>query len=570
MGRIVLAVVAIVTLGAALQTGCAPSGAVQLAPTAPLRLDGARILATEREFVALHPNRASGEPNSARAAEWLRVRFTSISPDTRIDTWEVSRLHRPLRLRNVVCRVPGDDPREVVIVAHHDQSPLTVEGADNDGSGIGVLLELARTLSTEGRPARTLVFVASDAEEYGMLGARRFVATHEDPSRIVAAVSLDNLGKSFYGGVDIEAIGQFRGVGPLWLQKLAGDASRASGNPWPPTVRSPLDQMLGQAVPISFMDEGPFVAEGVPAIGLTGAVPVDARERHWESYHTPHDTTALQSAATLERTGRAAEALVRQLIALPALPEERGPYVYFADHDQVLRGAPLWSLLAAVPIGFALLAARAGKPDRPALVQLVRLWLPLLGGLAALYAMVATGVMDQWPLYPATARELSTYQPRWPAVAVFLAILALGFLATRRWRGATRPAPVRSVAFGALCLVALYFLAVNPMAVLLLAPTLAWAGIGGRGGRAAAWFVVGASPALALLYVFGFTVQRIGFGILWYVLQMFALREVDPMTAAALLLAFAAGLSLLTAASTDQSERSAENQGQNSPGSEPA
>jgi hypothetical protein len=81
------------------------------------------------------------------------------------------------------------------------------------------------------------------------------------------------VGKWFYRGVDLDPRGQFRGYGALWFQLLVRDAAVAVGETPPPRVYGVLDQVLGQAVPISLMDEGPLVAAGVPAVGLAGTVP---------------------------------------------------------------------------------------------------------------------------------------------------------------------------------------------------------------------------------------------------------------------------------------------------------
>jgi hypothetical protein len=162
-----------------------------------------------------------------------------------------------------------------------------VQGADNDGSGIGVLLHLAEVFAAE--PARRygLVFLASDGEEYGMLGTRRFLETRADTRPLIAGISLDNVGKWFYRGVDLDPRGQFRGYGALWFQLLVRDAAVAVGETPPPRVYGLLDQVLGQAVPISFMDEGPLVAAGVPAVGLAGTVPAEFAALHYDTYHTP-------------------------------------------------------------------------------------------------------------------------------------------------------------------------------------------------------------------------------------------------------------------------------------------
>jgi hypothetical protein len=184
-----------------------------------------------------------------------------------------------------------------------------------------------------------------------MLGTRRFLATHPDPSRLVAGLSLDNVGKWFYQGVDLDPRGQFRGYGALWFQLLVRDVAVAVGETPAPRVYGLLDQVLGQAVPISFMDEGPLVAAGIPAVGLAGTVPAEFAALHYATYHDPGDTLELQAAGPLGPhrpggRGRGAAAagdaeLPARVRAVPVLRGQRAgvPRLAAGAGDLGLRGA---------------------------------------------------------------------------------------------------------------------------------------------------------------------------------------------------------------------------------------
>lgn len=182
---------------------------------ANLRFDGQSAYAIENEFVTGFTNRVSGSEQTRLATEWLQERLAGYGLNCQTDQWMVINYSRPTPLHNVVCRLPGDSPQEIVVVAHHDIASTTVEGADNDGAGIAILLELAEIFAAEGKLPYTLVFVASDGEEYGMLGTGRFIETHPDPKNIIAAFTLDNLGKYYYDAMNMETIGQYRRFSPL-------------------------------------------------------------------------------------------------------------------------------------------------------------------------------------------------------------------------------------------------------------------------------------------------------------------------------------------------------------------
>ena len=256
---------------------------------AELRFSGERALESEREFVTQFPNRDSGQPNSILAAEWLMDEFSAHGLDCRLDEWTVINYSRPVDMRNVICVLEGESGQEILIAAHHDQSPDTIQGADNDGAGIAILLQLAEIFAAEGRPAHSLVFLASDGEEYGMLGSRRYVQNHPEPESIIAGFSMDNLGKEIYTGLEMSPVGQFKGIGPVWLMRTAQVAAEAAGDLWVPRIRAPIDQVLNQAVPVSLMDQGPMIAAGIPAFGFAGTYPPEAGQFHWDTYHTPED-----------------------------------------------------------------------------------------------------------------------------------------------------------------------------------------------------------------------------------------------------------------------------------------
>jgi hypothetical protein len=90
-----------------------------------------------------------------------------------------SRIPVATRITNVVATLRGSvDPDRVQVVSGHYDSRATdvmdatsdAPGADDDASGVAVIMELARVMATR-RPASTLVFAAVAAEEQGLYGS---------------------------------------------------------------------------------------------------------------------------------------------------------------------------------------------------------------------------------------------------------------------------------------------------------------------------------------------------------------------------------------------------------------
>jgi hypothetical protein len=528
---------------------------------ADIRFSGARALELETEFVLQFPHRHSGQPNNRLAAEWLLERFTALGLSCEMDNWEIINYSRSVGLNNVVCRLPGDSEQEILIIAHLDQAPTTVQGADNDGSGIAILLELAEIFAAEPGHRYTLAFVATDAEEYGMLGSRRYISTHPNPKNVLAGISLDNLGRPYYDAMSMELIGQFKGYGPIWLALAAREAARAAGADWEVLLRAPFDQITDQAAPVSLMDQGSLVARGVPAMGLSAHVPPGFTEAHFNLWHDPSDTLEQQTAKTLGQSGLVAEALIRQLVSMGSFPQESGPYLYFDESGQVLRGAPLWAIFIAFVAIFGAVSWLTGRRPphemlrgwREALPQFLGLWLPLVLSIVLLYVMVALGLMDKYHLYPATSKDPLLYQPRWPAVIIFMVGLgALLFLGRRLAAGAggdEQPRYIKSLAMLVIALCGLYILAVNPFGLFFMMPLLFWLLIRGRRGLGrpldVLFFLLGGLVVYALVYTFGFIVLRLNWAMLWYLLNMFSVGMISFPMAAVIMAIIAAGLTLV-------------------------
>src|SRR5262249_22718091 len=114
--------------------------------------------------------------------------------------------------QNVAGLLPGSDPQLkdewILLTAHFDHlgkhGDRLFAGADDDASGVAMLLEVAeRFVLQKHKPKRTLVFVAFDQEETGLLGSTHF-ATHAPlPFRqLKAFLTADMLGRSMANVMD--------------------------------------------------------------------------------------------------------------------------------------------------------------------------------------------------------------------------------------------------------------------------------------------------------------------------------------------------------------------------------
>jgi len=157
-------------------------------------VDPARIEATVRRLAAFgtrhtlssqsHPTRGVGAARDWIAEELRRVAATAggrMSVELQSYVQEpASRIPTATRITNVVATLRGTaSPNRVYVVSGHYDSRASdvldavsdAPGADDDASGVAVVMELARIMAT--RPPRaTIVFAAVAGEEQGLYGAR--------------------------------------------------------------------------------------------------------------------------------------------------------------------------------------------------------------------------------------------------------------------------------------------------------------------------------------------------------------------------------------------------------------
>jgi len=114
--------------------------------------------------------------------------------------------------RNVAAVLPGTDPaladEWIILSAHFDhlgiRNGVLYPGADDNASGVAMLLEVAERFALQKeKPRRTVLFVAFDQEEMGLLGSRHF-ALHPPRAlkKLKTFLTADMLGRSMANVMD--------------------------------------------------------------------------------------------------------------------------------------------------------------------------------------------------------------------------------------------------------------------------------------------------------------------------------------------------------------------------------
>jgi Peptidase family M28 len=481
------------------------------------------------------PDRSPGTEGQQQAADWVEEQLEGYGFMVERQTFsaEIPGLGTE-ELVNLVALAPRSGPaaaqaqRAIVVLAHRDNTGVS-PGADDNASGTGALLELARDLGSAAH-AHPIVLVSTDGGAYGGLGATSFAESEAYAGRIAALVNLDAIGSG--GHPRIEFAGDTPRVpSPTLLATV--DESIAAQAGVEPNRPGALAQLVDLAFPFSFYEQAPFVSRGVPAVTLTTG---GSRPRPADG-----DTLGDLDENRLGELGRATQVLVTSLDESAEVASGTQSYLYFGT--RLLYGWTLQLLLVAALIPFLAatvdLFARCRRrhiallPALRSYLSRLAVWI-WMGLLFALF--VAVGILpngENRPIGPETAAAGD-----WPvaALATLLGVSALAWLVVR-----PRLAPTRSIArqeelgghlaaMLVLAVVALVVAAVNPYSLLFVLPSLhAWLWLPqvrdrGRLVQIAVYALGFAGPLLLLA---SFAV-RFGMGLdaVWYLIALTAVGYV--------------------------------------------
>lgn len=258
--------------------------------------------------------RGLGTPGERKAAEYVaaQMKDAGLLPagddGGYLQAFRVERTATggPAEVVNVAGLLPGSDSawmaESVVVVAHYDHlgrgwpdvrkefEGQVHPGADDNASGVAVLLELARAMKDE-KPRRSVVFLAVTGEEAGRLGSKRWVAgpSSRDVKKTLAAVNLDTVGR--LGTGKLQVLGT--GTAGEWVHAVRGAT-------WVTGVET-------RAVPetLESSDHVSFVEAGIPAVQLFTGPHAD--------YHRPSDTADRVDVPGLAKVAAVTKELVSWL-----------------------------------------------------------------------------------------------------------------------------------------------------------------------------------------------------------------------------------------------------------------
>jgi acetylornithine deacetylase/succinyl-diaminopimelate desuccinylase-like protein len=150
--------------------------------------------------------RHSKSPLLNDAGEWIMNELRSFGyTDTFYHSFKSTIDNEEFELRNIVCEKKGIDDKLVMVCAHYDcvmnsmeDSVSRAPGANDNGSGVSAIIEIARILANENL-RHSVQFVFFSGEEQGLLGSKSYAKyIKENRMDLYRLINLDMIGYSFF------------------------------------------------------------------------------------------------------------------------------------------------------------------------------------------------------------------------------------------------------------------------------------------------------------------------------------------------------------------------------------
>jgi hypothetical protein len=198
--------------------------------------------------------------------------------------------------KNVIAYLEGSDPllknETIILAAHLDHlgyNPLLLPGANDNASGVAVVMAVAEALARfERRPTRNVAFVFFGAEEQGVRGSE-FYLQHPPPAlkNTKALINLDGVGR----GTKLTALAAMN-YPELWKYFAAVNRT---------LVHAVVSKEYFHNRARPRLDAARFMWVGIPTISFSA---YDAPELPFPTYHTSHDGSAIITPGVMVDLGR--------------------------------------------------------------------------------------------------------------------------------------------------------------------------------------------------------------------------------------------------------------------------
>ena len=224
-----------------------------------------------------------------------------------------------------VCTPTAEQQRKIdslIKVARATRAPRRdsiMNGADDDGSGTVVLLELAEQFARE-KPGRSILFISHQGEEGGLLGSRWFTDHPTIPlDKVVAAHNMDMVGKGRNWQVKYGGPNSVQMLGARRLSREFGDMidSVNANIAEPMVIDKSWDVPANPLNRFCRSDQVNYVRKDIPTVYMSLGYAVDYHQQTDEPQYIDYDHSA--------RLGRFVHQVMTAIANRPNKPAIAGP-----------------------------------------------------------------------------------------------------------------------------------------------------------------------------------------------------------------------------------------------------
>jgi Zn-dependent M28 family amino/carboxypeptidase len=290
-----------------------------MAPDA-VAFNGERALEHVKKQLAIGP-RVAGSPEGAKTRDYIVSSLKTFGITAKVDEFQVLTPLGSKTMVNLTAEIPGESTDVLMIASHYDSKffkDMRFVGANDPGTSVGTLLELARVLSaSQQKPKLTYWLVFFDGEESfceqweqcqntnpadpknplpdNTYGSREFVAQlqqRNEVKRVRALILLDMMGaKNLELGRDT--------LSTRWLQDIVWQTAKEAGY-----GKVFVERPEG----VGGDDHEPFLNAGIDSLDLI-------QLSNYQYWHRADDTIDKVSAQSMKIVGEVV------LASLPKIAE---------------------------------------------------------------------------------------------------------------------------------------------------------------------------------------------------------------------------------------------------------
>ncbi len=176
----------------------APNGTpvVAVASLVPLGTPSAKYGSISRSLISDITNigtRVAGSDGETKTAQYIMSAFTAIGYTPVNQAFTEPAGNQSVTSANIVAVKTGTSSQEIIVGAHYDSSDAG-PGADDNASGVAVMLEVAKLVHGVKTPY-TINFVAFGAEGSGLLGSNAYLnqMSQDEIQNVIVMIDLDSL-----------------------------------------------------------------------------------------------------------------------------------------------------------------------------------------------------------------------------------------------------------------------------------------------------------------------------------------------------------------------------------------